>query len=235
MALMKCPECGTEVNDRASACPKCGFPIQEEVERLNKQKEEELTRIESEKEKANNVEKIKYICRKCHFQNRIGAVQCVICNTPIDAELADPNVCPFCGGKINHATMWCVDCGHKFVNTPAVRNAPTEVQRQENITVNPEPHAEQQKPPFNGIYRVGLFGDKKEVYCPRCGSEKCQWVIGSQYVPEVSKTKTRYTMNLNPLHPFTLANKKEKKKVLLPAHTVQTRSILCNNCGHTFS
>ncbi len=27
MALIKCPECGKDVSDKASACPVCGFPI----------------------------------------------------------------------------------------------------------------------------------------------------------------------------------------------------------------
>lgn len=27
MALIKCPECGKEVSDKAGACPVCGFPI----------------------------------------------------------------------------------------------------------------------------------------------------------------------------------------------------------------
>ncbi len=29
MALIKCPECGQEVSDRAAACPKCAFPLSE--------------------------------------------------------------------------------------------------------------------------------------------------------------------------------------------------------------
>lgn len=29
MALMKCPECGKEVSDKAEACPNCGYPIEE--------------------------------------------------------------------------------------------------------------------------------------------------------------------------------------------------------------
>ena len=28
MALIKCPECGKEISDKASACVSCGFPIQ---------------------------------------------------------------------------------------------------------------------------------------------------------------------------------------------------------------
>ncbi len=27
MALINCPECGTEVSDAAGACPKCGYPL----------------------------------------------------------------------------------------------------------------------------------------------------------------------------------------------------------------
>ena len=27
MALIKCPECGREVSDRAGNCPQCGFPL----------------------------------------------------------------------------------------------------------------------------------------------------------------------------------------------------------------
>lgn len=33
MALIKCPECGKEVSDRAPACPNCGYPIENEVEK----------------------------------------------------------------------------------------------------------------------------------------------------------------------------------------------------------
>lgn len=27
MALIQCPECGTEVSSEAAACPKCGHPL----------------------------------------------------------------------------------------------------------------------------------------------------------------------------------------------------------------
>ena len=27
MALIKCPECGKEISDKASACIHCGFPL----------------------------------------------------------------------------------------------------------------------------------------------------------------------------------------------------------------
>lgn len=30
MALIKCPECGKEISDKASACPNCGMPLRSE-------------------------------------------------------------------------------------------------------------------------------------------------------------------------------------------------------------
>ncbi|MDB6040693.1 MAG: Zinc-ribbon protein [Verrucomicrobiales bacterium] len=31
MALIKCPECSNDVSDKASSCPKCGYPIQSAI------------------------------------------------------------------------------------------------------------------------------------------------------------------------------------------------------------
>ena len=31
MALIKCPECGREVSDKAAACIHCGFPLGQEL------------------------------------------------------------------------------------------------------------------------------------------------------------------------------------------------------------
>ena len=33
MTLIPCPECDQKVSDRARACPKCGFPVAEEIGR----------------------------------------------------------------------------------------------------------------------------------------------------------------------------------------------------------
>lgn len=41
MSLIKCFECNADVSDRALACPHCGFPIREEVERLAAKETEE--------------------------------------------------------------------------------------------------------------------------------------------------------------------------------------------------
>lgn len=46
------------------------------------------------------------------------------------------------------------------------------------------------------------------------------------------KTKTRYTVNLNPLRPFTLVNKKEKIKQ--QGGTYSQHRFVCNKCGLIF-
>ena len=35
MALIKCPECGKEISDKAESCPHCGYPITENAEAEN--------------------------------------------------------------------------------------------------------------------------------------------------------------------------------------------------------
>ncbi len=35
MSLVKCPECGKEISDKAISCPICGYPIKEEFENLS--------------------------------------------------------------------------------------------------------------------------------------------------------------------------------------------------------
>ena len=38
MPLIKCPECGNKVSDKAHACPHCGFPIEDmAAEQVNEQ------------------------------------------------------------------------------------------------------------------------------------------------------------------------------------------------------
>ena len=39
MALVKCPDCGKQVSDKAQTCPDCGYPIQEVANLVTIQKE----------------------------------------------------------------------------------------------------------------------------------------------------------------------------------------------------
>lgn len=77
---------------------------------------------------------------------------------------------------------------------------------------------------FTGIYKYNFLGKPEEVYCPRCCSENC-----SHYKEQkVVNGKTRATVNLNPLRPFTLFNIKQKQKY------VTLDKIICNDCGKIF-
>lgn len=40
MALIKCPECGKEISDKASVCINCGYPISEHVEEIKREEEQ---------------------------------------------------------------------------------------------------------------------------------------------------------------------------------------------------
>ena len=49
MALIKCPECQSEVSDQALSCPKCGFPLKGEaslVSDVNKIVEEKIQTVQ---------------------------------------------------------------------------------------------------------------------------------------------------------------------------------------------
>lgn len=164
MPLIKCPDCGKMISDRAVSCPGCGFPVSE----LMKKEEE-----------------------------------------------APYTICPKCGHKNPYKVYTCLTCKHVYKNY-------------EYKVIVPEGYSGKKE--FNGVYRVGLFGKKEEVYCPRCGSANCSHHQEQRIIP--GKTKTRYTANLNPLKPFALVNKKEK--VIRKEQTVTESKFICNSCGKIF-
>lgn len=45
MALIKCSDCGTNVSEKASACPKCGCPIEISIEHENTNKRKKIKHI----------------------------------------------------------------------------------------------------------------------------------------------------------------------------------------------
>lgn len=116
--------------------------------------------------------------------------------------------CPECGWEVSSFSQTCIKCGYPIQSRPVASH----------------------KKEFTGIYKYSLVNGKVEVYCPRCGSSNCSYHQQEKFIP--GKTKTRYTMNLNPLRPFTLVNKKEK--VVRKDKYVTEEKIRCNSCGHIF-
>ncbi len=195
MALIKCPECGKEISDRAESCPNCGCPASEWESRTHNEDKKEDTEGGIRKEKE------KYWCRKCYRQNEIGV-----------------NYCVYCGNRL--APYYSLE--KSILNQDKKDNS---TQTEEKKTKNQKQNKE-----FQGVYRSTLFGKLQEVYCPRCGSENCSHYQDQKVIP--GKAKTRYTANLNPLHPFTLVNKKEKVK--RKEQVVTERKFICNSCGKIF-
>ena len=53
MSLIKCPECGKDMSDKAPSCPSCGCPIDVVIaERQRIKKEAEIKKQQEETEKA---------------------------------------------------------------------------------------------------------------------------------------------------------------------------------------
>ena len=83
MSMIKCPECGKELSDKAETCINCGFPIKSCLE---------LKKICPECK--NPVENGISVCPTCGFDLKVDKWECVECHTFVDNN-ADK--CPKCG------------------------------------------------------------------------------------------------------------------------------------------
>lgn len=74
--------------------------------------------------------------------------------------------------------------------------------------------------------------EENQMYkrCPLCDSANVNRFVQQHRTD--AKTQTRYTANLNPLKPFTIANKKEK--VIKDAETISKSRFICESCGNIF-
>lgn len=158
-------------------------------------------------------------CPECGKSISDKSKNCINCGYPLNEIKSEESeqiqlytICPACNHKNEPGTFICKNCGHKYTMI-------------EYEVVEERTHHN-----FNGVYRYTLLGGKQEVYCPRCGSSECLHYKEQKVVP--GKTKTSYTMNLNPLKPFTLVNKKEK---VVKRESIYTENkFMCNKCGKIF-
>lgn len=136
MALIKCPECGNEISDKAKVCIKCGYPIEEYVK--NQEKNNGID--ESEKQK--------YWCRHCYRQNEIGVDYCKFCGerlTPMyskeDLSINDSSKTIINGGygDVKFQEKKCPKCGgtnyHAFVEEQVI--VPEKTKSTISINLNP--------------------------------------------------------------------------------------------------
>lgn len=177
-------------------------------------------------------------CPECNREISDKAKQCIHCGFPLDEYLQEKDSinkeneklkekywCRNCYRQNKIGEDYCEFCGNRLTPYYEMENLSINNHKEEN-NVEKKPEIKQ----FNGIYRYSLFGQKQEVYCPRCGSDNCSHYQEQRIVP--GKTKTKYSANLNPLKPFTLINKKEK--VIRKDEVVTDNKIICNSCGYIF-
>ncbi len=189
-------------------------------------------------------------CPECGKEISSKAEICIACGFPIKQylnnieEKKEDNYicCEFCGERNEPDADYCEACGMRITPYTTIKNKKVTYLETDNRNGEPEiigfakafmrnsPPKKIENQNFHGIYRYSLLGEKQEVYCPRCKSSDCSWYSEYKVVP--GKSKTRYTVNLNPLHPFTILNKKEK--VVRKEQTYTQKKIMCNSCGYTF-
>lgn len=95
MALIKCPECGKEVSNKAAACPYCGMPFMEMEESLLS----------------------KYVCLKCGERLPENVMSCPKCGARVPDEKKldrDMLYCPECEGLNEIGSFSCAHCGRKY-------------------------------------------------------------------------------------------------------------------------
>lgn len=85
MALIKCPECGYEVSDKAKECPNCGYPV---VDMLIS------TNVSG---KCNMIDKDNYvICSECGHRISVTNIVCPSCGYSVANTLSGLNNTIFC-------------------------------------------------------------------------------------------------------------------------------------------
>lgn len=69
MALIKCPECGKEISDKAPACIHCGFPLNQEEKNIL---EKCINCGYTDLAKLDNHGAVHLICKKCGYVHQIN-------------------------------------------------------------------------------------------------------------------------------------------------------------------
>lgn len=214
MALIKCPECGREISDKAGSCPGCGFPINN-VDYNSVGDWQEIP--------ASNAMKIKFNNKRILIE-QYGSKIIEDNIEAFDITSSVDGITPIL--IINHKSMLYSITTNR-VTAVNLENILIHIGKKLESSDNKE---EPKTPEFDGVYRY-VLGSKQEVYCPRCNSSNCSHYKEQRVIP--GRTKTKYTANLNPLKPFTLVNKKEK--VIKQERVVTEDKFICNSCGKIFN
>lgn len=211
MSLIKCPECGKEISDKAVSCPNCGYSLQNRGD-------------ENDNEKMMGISiggsLILYFNSHLLSVENDGEIK-------VKDELISYNIIEI--SKDSHPALLI---GHESLHEPLVIKKESEnldslnkLTQYYNIAV-PEKVISPTKPSSKAV--------NKMLHCPKCKSSKLQYLGQETIGARPEKTKTTTSLNLNPLKPFTLFNQKEKvvKKAKAGIDYDRWR---CEECGKVFT
>lgn len=183
MAMIKCPECGKEISDKASACPYCGCPKEEFSLLSLNQKPRELSENECPE---------MFECYKCGRPLPVGISKCIYCGYIYKGS--KPNT--LFARHIHECKCTCVSCGHEFYYT--------------NIDTEKNKHGRwgdlaSAMTLLNGskIEQAIALNHKNQSYqidfnkCPKCGSRKLEKTFSEYYINENGEYLKDYEPNLS--------------------------------------
>lgn len=216
MALIKCPECKQPISDKASFCPSCGFPIVDFIQNCSISLPTASLLPQGFEVRGKGRGTKIFIKDGIFFVYKRNAI---ICRDNVENIIIEKFVSPkrSFGGAVVFNVCNVDKISFEFMF--------------DLYFYNFSKYFKQYYPDlFDNLEIFNSLEIKYGHKCPRCGSLDYHTYVQETYIP--SKTKTRYTMNLNPLKPFTLFNKKEK---VISKPTVKSESMFqCNSCGHIY-
>ncbi len=247
MALVKCPECGKEISNKAMQCPYCGCP-KSEWESMNdiavNTCEPEIIDYPEETIVECRLNMVIHFCGKNIsivdnernvYSGGINKLRILSIEKPTSCSYGEirvsfPKEKPgifFSGDSISmrFANSFGFDISKRYL----AEKIEEYDKHQEYIKEYNRNVAERKRKKKEEAKRL-----KNTPHCPKCSSTNLQYLGEDNVGGREAKTKTVTSLNLNPLKPFTLFNQKEKV-VKKAREGIDLDRWRCQDCGKVFT
>lgn len=166
MALIKCPECGKEISDKAVSCPNCGYPL-------------EIYSKESEKIPVQK--SISKHCQNCGKQVPFYQTKCPNCGEKVNPELPISTTMKTWRVGPDKIEVKCQCCGKIYLYEKKWFYPADDPRGQIPNTLLRCPGCHAESPagtrlPNEGTTEYGKNSAEKQSRCPYCGSHSIQAV-----------------------------------------------------------